>query len=233
MAAAIRRSRSTEAFFGRRHGKSLRPAPLAALAAGLPRYKLDLDLPPPDPLTSLFTAAVDEVRLEIGFGAGEHLRHEACRFPRAGFVGVEPFVNGLARLMLDLEREPLSNLRVYDDDATRLLDWLPDASLAGIDLFYPDPWPKKKHWKRRFVSPVNLARFARVLKPGGLFRFASDIDSYVNWTLLHVHANPDFEWLANRPADWQAPFEGWPGTRYERKALREGRRPAYLSFRRR
>jgi len=230
---AIRRTRSTEAFFGRRHGKSLRPAQLAALEEGLPRYRLDLALRPPDPLSALFAAEVDDVRLEIGFGAGEHLRHEAGRFPRTGFIGVEPFVNGLARLMLDLERAPLANLRVYNDDATRLLDWLPQASLAGIDLFYPDPWPKKRHWKRRFVSPVNLARFARVLKPGGLFRFASDIEGYVNWTLVHVGANPDFEWLASGPADWRTPFEGWPGTRYERKALREGRKPAYLSFRRR
>ena len=233
MTAATRRTRSTEAFFGRRRGKGLRPAQLAALGANLPRYRLDLSLPPPDPLSSLFAADVGEVRLEIGFGAGEHLRYEAGRHPRTGFIGVEPFVNGLAKLMLDLEREPLSNLRVHDDDATRLLDWLPDASVSGIDLFYPDPWPKKKHWKRRFVSPVNLARFARVLKPGGLFRFASDIDGYVNWTLFHVGANPDFEWLASGPRDWQEPFEGWPGTRYERKALREGRRPAYLSFRRR
>ncbi|TAN09366.1 MAG: tRNA (guanosine(46)-N7)-methyltransferase TrmB [Rhizobiaceae bacterium] len=233
MTAATRRTRSTEAFFGRRHGKSLRPAPLAALESGLPRYRLDLAPPPPEALPSLFPVAVDTVRLEIGFGAGEHLRHEAGRFPRTGFIGVEPFVNGLAKLMLSLEREPLSNLRVYDDDATRLLDWLPDASISGIDLFYPDPWPKKRHWKRRFVSPVNLARFARVLAPGGLFRFASDIDSYVDWTLLHVGKCRHFEWLANRSRDWQEPFDGWPGTRYEAKALKEGRRPAYLSFRRR
>lgn len=232
MATAIRRTRSTEAFFGRRHGKSLRPAQLAALEAGLPRYRLDLTSPPPEPLSSLFPADVDDVRLEIGFGAGEHLRHEAGRFPRTGFIGVEPFVNGLAKLMLDLEQAPLANLRVYDDDATRLLDWLPKSSLAGIDLFYPDPWPKKRHWKRRFVSRVNLMRFARALKPGAIFRFASDIDGYINWTLFHISANPDFEWLANQPADWREPFDQWPGTRYERKALREGRKPAYLSFRR-
>lgn len=233
MTAATRRTRSTEAFFGHRHGKSLRPAPLAALGSVLPRYRLDLAPPPPEALLCLFPIAVDAVRLEIGFGAGEHLRHEAGRFPRTGFIGVEPFVNGLAKLMLSLEREPLSNLRVYDDDATRLLDWLPDASISGIDLFYPDPWPKKRHWKRRFVSPVNLARFARVLAPGGLFRFASDIDSYVDWTLLLVGKSRHFEWLANRSRDWQEPFEGWPGTRYEAKALKEGRKPAYLSFRRR
>jgi tRNA (guanine-N7-)-methyltransferase len=145
---------------------------------------------------------------------------------------VEPFVNGMAKLMLALETAPLDNLRVHDDDATRLLDWLPDASLSGIDLFYPDPWPKKRHFKRRFVNRANLDRFARVMKPGAPFRFASDIDSYVDWTLLHCRDHPAFAWQAETAADWREPYEGWPGTRYEAKALREGRRPAYLSFRR-
>jgi tRNA (guanine-N7-)-methyltransferase len=132
--------------------------------------------------------------------------------------------------MLDLDRRPLDNILVYDDDATRLLDWLPPASLCGIDLFYPDPWPKKRHWKRRFVNAANLDRFARVLRPGGTFRFDSDIDSYVNWTLLHCRAHPAFEWQAETAADWRDPYEGWSGTRYEAKAVQEGRRPAYLRF---
>ncbi|RWG33788.1 MAG: tRNA (guanosine(46)-N7)-methyltransferase TrmB, partial [Mesorhizobium sp.] len=165
-----------------------------------------------------------------GFGGGEHLLHRATEAPATGFIGVEPFVNGMAKMMTALDKRPLANLRVYDDDATRLLDWLPPASLDGIDLLYPDPWPKKKHWKRRFVSPANLDRLARVLKPGGRFRFASDIDSYVNWTLLACSANGSFAWQANEAADWHTPYEGWPGTRYEAKALRAGRRPAYLTF---
>jgi tRNA (guanine-N7-)-methyltransferase len=111
-----------------------------------------------------------------------------------------------------------------------LLDWLPAASLAGVDLLYPDPWPKKRHWKRRFVGRANLDRFARVLAPGGRFRFASDIDTYVDWTLLHCRAHPAFEWRAETADDWRLPYEGWPGTRYEAKALREGRTPAYLTF---
>jgi tRNA (guanine-N7-)-methyltransferase len=135
--------------------------------------------------------------------------------------------------MAALACEPTGNLRVYDDDATRLLDWLPPASLSGIDLLYPDPWPKKKHWKRRFVGPANLGRFARVLKPGGRFRFASDIDTYVNWTLLHCRRHGALEWLAEEAPDWNSPYEGWPGTRYEAKALREGRQPSYLTFIRR
>lgn len=227
-----RAERASESFFGRRRGKALRPGQVAALESVLPRYRIDLAESPPDRLAALFEAPVSSVRLEIGFGGGEHLLHEARAHPEIGFIGVEPFVNGMAKVMAMVAREPLANLRVYDDDATRLLDWLPPASLDGIDLFYPDPWPKKRHWKRRFVGKANLDRFARVLKPGAMFRFASDIDSYVNWTLLACRRHGAFEWEARQAADWNEPYPGWPGTRYEAKALREGRRPAYLTFKR-
>ncbi|TIL91510.1 MAG: tRNA (guanosine(46)-N7)-methyltransferase TrmB [Mesorhizobium sp.] len=229
----VRPSRATEAFFGRRRGKAIRPQQAAALESGFSTYRLDLTAGPPAELRSLFETDVRTIHLEIGFGGGEHLLHRATAAPETGFVGVEPFVNGMAKMMMAVRERPLANLRVYDDDATRLLDWLPQASLDGIDLLYPDPWPKKKHWKRRFVSPVNLDRFARVLKSGGTFRFASDIDSYVNWTLLHCRAHEAFAWQAEEAADWQRPYQGWPGTRYEAKAVREGRRPAYLTFVRR
>jgi tRNA (guanine-N7-)-methyltransferase len=225
-----RNSRATEAFFGRRRGKALRPAQQAALDALLPKLKIDIGAPAPDSLAGIFDVATDEIRLEIGFGGGEHLLHRAATMPHAGFIGVEPFHNGMAKLMSALQAEPLTNIRVYDDDATQLLDWLPAASLCGIDLLYPDPWPKKRHWKRRFVSEANLDRFARVLKPGGEFRFASDIDTYVNWTLLACLAHPAFAWNARSADDWRKPFAGWPGTRYEAKAMREGRTPAYLTF---
>lgn len=228
-----RPSRATEAFFGRRRGKTIRPQQAAALESGFSTYRLDLTAGPPAELRSLFEADVCAIHLEIGFGGGEHLLHRATAAPEIGFVGVEPFVNGMAKMMMAVRERPLANLRVYDDDATRLLDWLPQASLDGIDLLYPDPWPKKKHWKRRFVSPVNLDRFARVLKSGGKFRFASDIYSYVNWTLLHCRVHEAFAWQAEEAADWHRPYEGWPGTRYEAKAIREGRRPAYLTFVRR
>lgn len=228
-----RKSRATEAFFGRRRGKTIRTLPAAALGEGLARCGLDLAIPAPADLRSLFADPVEEVRLEIGFGGGEHLLHAARQAPGSGFIGAEPFVNGMAKLMLALSDAPLANLRAYDDDATRLLDWLPPASISGIDLFYPDPWPKKRHWKRRFVNPANLERFARVVKSGGTFRFASDIDTYVNWTLLNVREHGAFTWQAREAADWHTPFDGWPGTRYEAKALREGRRPAYLTFTRR
>ncbi|MGX5842315.1 tRNA (guanine(46)-N(7))-methyltransferase TrmB [Mesorhizobium sp. ArgA1] len=225
-----RRSRATEGFFGRRHGKTIRPQQAAALESGLGAHGLDLSTEAPAELRTLFAADVSTVRLEIGFGGGEHLLHRATEDPAAGFIGVEPFVNGMAKLMMAVREKPLANLRVHNDDATRLLDWLPQASLDGIDLLYPDPWPKKKHWKRRFVSRLNLDRFARVLKPGGKFRFASDIDTYVTWTLLHCRAHGALVWQAQDAADWHRPYEGWPGTRYEAKAAREGRRPAYLTF---
>ncbi|PSH57370.1 tRNA (guanine(46)-N(7))-methyltransferase TrmB [Phyllobacterium sophorae] len=228
-----RRERSTEAFFGRRSGKALRPMQRSIRDELLPLLKLDLNTPASADLRSLFTAEVETVRMEIGFGGGEHLLHEASRCPKSGFIGVEPFVNSMAKLVVDLHENPLQNIRLYDDDATQVLDWLPAASLDGIDLFYPDPWPKKKHWKRRFVSQKNLDRFARVLKSGSRFRFASDIDTYVNWTLQHCRAHEEFDWQAETSADWHTPYEAWPGTRYEQKAHREGRIGAYLTFLRR
>jgi tRNA (guanine-N7-)-methyltransferase len=225
-----RPSRATEAFFGRRRGKTLRPSQQAAFEALLPRLRINISEPAPDALESLFENLVGEVRLEIGFGGGEHLLHRADSLPDTGFIGVEPFRNGMAKLLTELHTTARNNIRVYDDDATQLLDWLPDASLAGIDLLYPDPWPKKKHWKRRFVGNANLDRFARVLKPGGEFRFASDIDTYVNWTLLACRAHSAFEWVASSADDWRLAYPDWPGTRYEAKAVREGRTPAYLTF---
>jgi len=202
------------------------------MADGLDAFGLDLTQTAPHSLAALFPAPVEAIGLEIGFGGGEHLLHRARTTPHVGFIGVEPFINGMAKVTSSLCREPLGNLRLFADDATRLLDWLPDSSISRIDLLYPDPWPKRKHWKRRFVCRDNLDRFARVMVSGGCFCFASDIDSYVNWTLCHVLAHPDFEWQAQGPDDWRRPFYDWPGTRYEAKALRAGRRPAYLTIRR-
>ncbi len=230
MTSSERRSRATEAFFGRRKGKPLREQQLERMGNLLPALRVDLSAPPPEKLEDLFPVPVERLRLEIGFGGGEHLVHRATETPSTGFIGVEPFVNSMAKLLAEVEAKGLRNIRLYDDDATALLDWLPDASLDQIDLLYPDPWPKKKHWKRRFVSQANLARFHRVLKPGGLFCFASDIDTYVNWTLVHCRDHGGFEWTARNAADWKTPFAGWPGTRYEAKARREGRGSAYLTF---
>lgn len=227
-----RPSRSTEAFFGRRRGKAMKPRQASLYQHQLPLLRIAIeDGHSAADIAHLFPNKPEKVRLEIGFGGGEHLVHEAGRFPQMGFIGVEPFVNSMAKFLANAADSGLKNVRVYDDDATQLLDWLPPESLDEIDLLYPDPWPKMKHWKRRFVNQTNLDRFARVLKEGGRFRFASDIETYVNWTLQHIDQHHAFEWTAHNADNWRKPYEGWPGTRYEAKAFREGRTPAYLTFR--
>lgn len=219
-------------FHGRRKGKKLRPAQNDRLARLLPALVVDLAVPAPPDLAALFPTLIDAIRLEIGFGGAEHLLHEAVAHPGAGFIGIEPFVNGMAKALAGIEAAGLHNIRLSNAEAADVLDWLPAGSLAGIDLLYPDPWPKRRHWKRRFVSDTNVARLARVLRPGGLLRFATDIDSYAEWTLIHFARSRDFVWTAARADDWRRPWPGWPGTRYEAKAGHAGRRPAYLVYRR-
>jgi tRNA (guanine-N7-)-methyltransferase len=202
------------------------------MATVLPSLVIDLDAPPLSDVAALFPHRPARIVVEIGFGGAEHLIAEAKRAPQTGFIGVEPFVAGLAKAVTAIDEQRLVNVRLYGNDAALLLDWLPAASIDEIDLLYPDPWPKKRHWKRRFVSNENLGRVARALKPGGIFRFASDIPSYVEWTLQHLAADARFAWTAESATDWTEPFPDWPGTRYEAKALREGRVPTYLEFRR-
>ncbi len=221
------------AFFGRRKGHKLRPQRAGLMQRSLPKLSLDLEKPAPADLRELFSHAASEVCLEIGFGGGEHLIHQASKNTGAGFIGCEAFINGMARLLADIEEAGLSNVRLHFGDAIELLAWLPDRSVSRIDLLYPDPWPKRRHWKRRFVSGSRVREFARILKPGGIFRFASDIESYIEWTLIHLARSPEFEWTAERADDWRLPWPGFPSTRYEAKAKREGRTPAYLTFRKR
>lgn len=181
----------------------------------------------PCDLASMF-GPVRAVRLEVGFGGGEHLIDHALRMPETGFIGVEPYETGLARAARAAHEAGLANLRLHQGDARLVLDWLPDASLERVDVLYPDPWHKQRHWKRRFISAPGLDRLARVLSPGGELRFASDIESYVKWTRAHVAAHAAFT-LERDSAD---PWPHWPGTRYEAKAIREGRPPRYLTIRR-
>jgi tRNA (guanine-N7-)-methyltransferase len=219
--------RGAGSFFGRHKGRPLRAGQRAAMATVLPALHIDISAQPPPDLATLFQARVNEVRLEIGFGGGEHLLHQVRANPDVGFIGVEPFEAGLAKVASLLACEPATNLRLFDQDATRLLDWLPVESLTRVDLLFPDPWPKKRHWKRRFVNAQNLERLARVLKPGGLFRFASDVEGYVEWTLDQVAKHGGFERI-DRDGE---PWPDRPGTRYEAKAAKAGRRPAFLQFR--
>ena len=223
--------RSPRAVFGRRKGHRLRPRQAALFGTLLPRLALDLTAPARG-LPALFPDPVDEVRLEIGFGGGEHLVSEARTHPRVGFIGVEPFVNGMAKALAAIAAENLSNVRLHHGDATEVVAWLPPASLARVDLIYPDPWPKRRHWKRRFVQDRSVAAIARILRPGGELRFATDIPDYAAWTLKHFIRSPDFAWSAQRADDWRRPWPGFSGTRYEAKAEREGRVPCYLIFER-
>ncbi|MEP9350160.1 tRNA (guanine(46)-N(7))-methyltransferase TrmB [Xanthobacter sp. KR7-225] len=221
-------SEPRSAFYGRRVGKALRGQQQDAIARLLPRRRFALE-EAADP-RALFAHDPAELRLEIGFGGGEHLIAHAARRPQAGFIGVEPFVNGMARMLVDLEKTDLANIRVIDLDAALVLARLPRGCLAGVDLFYPDPWPKRRHWKRRFVNPDNLDLIAGALAPGAEFRFASDVPHYVGWTLAEVRRHGAFRWTASTARDWTQPFVHWSGTRYEAKARGDGRTPTYLTF---
>ena len=214
-------------FHGRRKGRPLRAGQREAIESVLPKLLIDVSKKAPASLSGLFDVPVDAVRLEIGFGGGEHLLHAARSNPGTGFIGIEPFENGLAKAVTAISREGLSNIRLYDQDAVQVLDWLPQKSIARIDLLFPDPWPKKRHWKRRFVSQANLDRIAHVLSAGGLFRFATDVESYAEWTRDEVARHRGLAEVSEGAKPWS----DWPGTRYEAKAARAGRAPRYFTFR--
>ena len=220
------------AFFGRRKGHALKPRQARLFDALLPRLAIDLQAPANTNLAILFPSPVDRVRLEIGFGGGEHMVAEAEREPRTGFIGVEPFINGMAKALAAISEKNLINIRLHFGDAAVLLPWLPAGALARIDLIYPDPWPKRRHWKRRFVQDESVTEMARVIAPDGEFRFVTDWPDYAAWTLRHVMGSSTFAWTAERADDWRLPWPGFTTTRYEAKAKREGRAPCYLIFRR-
>jgi tRNA (guanine-N7-)-methyltransferase len=225
------RSGEPRAFFGRRSGKKLHGGQQAVFDATLPALEIKLDgtLDP----QALFAAA-QKIILEIGYGGGEHLALEASRHPETGYIGCEVFTGGIGKMVQAIAAQDLRNIRLFTDDALKLLVALPDASLDEVYLLYPDPWPKTRHHKRRFVSPTTLAELARVIRPGGLFHFATDIEDYANWTLAHIVRAPGFVFQPQRPGCWHDPYPGWQATRYEQKARREGRLVSfYFSFTRR
>jgi tRNA (guanine-N7-)-methyltransferase len=215
------------AFFGRRKGKKLRAGQDELVRDLLPDLRVSRSGDIAD-----FQARHEDLWLEIGFGGGEHLAAQARANPQMGFIGCEPFVNGMAKLLAVIHQERLQNIRLWDEDATDLLPNLPDGAFARISILYPDPWPKRRQRKRRIVSDETLRMLARVMRPGGELRFATDIDDYAGWVLARILRSPDFVWTAERANDWRKPWIDWPGTRYEAKALREGRPPSYLTFRR-
>ena len=222
-------------FYGRIHGKTLNQAQkdylqedLDALSPGAVGWDVNPDRQPLD-MAARFQGK--PVWLEIGFGGGEHMVHMAGANPDVEMIGCEPFMNGVAMLLGKIRRLGTQNVSVYPGDARDLFDVLPDASVARAFLLYPDPWPKKRHHRRRFVTPEHLQPLARVLQPGAIFRVATDIPDYVRQTLTEVPRH-GFEWLAESAEDWRQPWGDWISTRYEQTALREGRCPHYLTFRR-
>jgi tRNA (guanine-N7-)-methyltransferase len=222
-------------FYGRFKGKTLRPSQetyldedLAKLSPGAVDWDVnperqEIDLP------SLFGDR--EIWLEIGFGGGEHMVHQAAQNPQVGIIGCEPFINGVAMLLGKIRAAETQNVAVYPGDVRNMFDVLPEASVSRAFLLYPDPWPKARHHRRRFVTQEHLEPLAKVLKKGAIFRVATDIPDYVRQTLEEV-PRAGFEWLAEGPADWRNPWADWISTRYEQKALREERVPHYLTFRR-
>lgn len=217
---------------GRSKGHRLRSRQAGLVDTLLPRLSLGLDTPCPADPSQLFPDPVEAVELEIGFGGGEHLAFRAGECATTGFIGCEPFVNGVAKLLVEVEERRLNNIRIHDDDARQVTDWLPAKCLDRVWLLYPDPWPKRRHRKRRFISGENLDALARIMKPGAELRFATDIDDYADRSLRLLTKRGDFVWTATRADHWRTPWQPWPGTRYEAKAIAAGRTPCYLTFRR-
>ena len=221
-------------FYGRLKGKGLRAAQVALLQEDLPGLLPGLvsraENPERAPL-DMARFAGRPLWLEVGFGGGEHLVRQAQAHPEVAFIGCEPYLNGVAMLLGKLRREGLKNVHVHPGDVRDLFDVLPDGSVAKAFVLYPDPWPKKRHHRRRFVTPEYLGPLQRVLAPGAELRLATDIADYVRQALEEV-PRAGFAWQAERARDWRAAWPGWQSTRYEAKALREGRVPHYLTFRR-
>lgn len=223
---------SAKRLFGRRKGRPLRKRRGEMLDTLLPILQIPVPQPGErlDP-AALFAAPVADVWLEVGFGSGHHLAWQAANTPDIGLIGAEPFVNGVAALLTMIDDQGVGDrVRILPDDARPLLDALPDASIGRAFVLFADPWPKRRHWERRFIGPDNLPRLARVLRDGAELRLASDDMGLVRWMLEHTLHHPDFEWTARGPADWRVRPDDWPATRYEQKAIAAGRKPVFLRF---
>jgi tRNA (guanine-N7-)-methyltransferase len=220
--ASIRR------LYGRRTGHKLRIGQAALVENLLPQLAV-----PEGPLDSRLLFGDDRpLWLEIGFGRGEHMAAQAEANPGVGIIGAEPFLDGVVGALLEIESRGLTNIRLHNGDALDILDSLPDASLDRVFLLHPDPWPKFRHAKRRFVNPGPLAMLARVLKPGGEFRLGTDHPIYCRWALAQMQQTRAFEWLIDGPADFQQRRQDWPQTRYEAKARAQGHEVWYFRYRR-
>ena len=210
--------------WGRAKGKPLSPYQSGLVETKLAGMSVDVE----NPMAGL--EDFKSIRMEVGFGGAEHLLHRAAENPDTAFIGVEPFLNGIAKALAGIEAKGLTNIRLHHGDVWQFLENLPNASLEHIDILYPDPWPKLRHYKRRLIQEDIIGEFYRVLKPGRALHFASDIPSYIDWALVRILRHGGFKWNVEGCSDWQEPYKGWPGTRYEAKAYREGRTPHYFRF---
>lgn len=217
--------------YGRRKARKLRPAKVKLVDGAFARYVFSLPEAQPVSPASLLPDK-KEYRLEIGFGDGGHLAFQAKKHPEIGFIGAEPFLNGVASLVEKAEEEKLDNISIYHDDVRMLLQALPDASLDRVDMLFPDPWPKARHKKRRLVQPEMINMLARLIKPCGILRLASDDTDYVEWMLLCLKDNPQFAWTAKQASDWKNEPADWIQTKYQKKAISEGRYSTFLEYRR-
>lgn len=227
-------NRQTQQFrtFGRAKGKSLSPVQIELMRRVFPQ----LDVGPAiaagvNPFADIIDAdTTRELWLEIGFGAAEHLLWQAEQNPDVTILGIEPFLNGVAKAVRGIDLAGLTNVKLHRGDARDVLAVLPDASLARVDILFPDPWHKKRHNKRRLINTALIEQLYRVIKPGGVFRFGSDIPDYVDWTLTRLYRHGGFDWPARAQADWRVRPKDWPSTRYLEKAIREGRSGHFFEF---
>jgi tRNA (guanine-N7-)-methyltransferase len=215
--------------YGRRRGRRLRTGQRARVEELLPKLEIDVE--------NFDTAALfgdgRPLWLEIGFGGGEHLAWQASAHPDVGVIGCEPFMNGVVKLLGTIDSDGIENVRLFRDDARLLVERLPPASLDRAFILFPDPWPKARHHKRRIVSDAVLGQLADALVDGAELRIATDDPGYLEWILMHMRRQADFDWQARRPVDWRERPGDWPQTRYEAKAVAAGRRCAFLTYRRR
>ncbi len=209
--------------FGRIKSRTLKPRQANLFDSLLPQIEAT------EARVAELTASSGELWLEIGFGGGEHLAQQAARHPDVTIIGCEPFLNGVGSLLRHIEEGELSNVRVLGGDARPLLDTIPDGVISRIFLLFPDPWPKARHHKRRFIQPETVAAFARVLEPGGRVRFATDWADYADWGLRHFQADPAFTWPAQSQSEWNTPPADHVTTRYETKGLGDCK-PVFLDF---
>lgn len=218
------------ASFGRRKGRPLRPEQKQLLETSYPDYEFDIDQDDDIDPVKLFADNVNDVWFEIGFGKGEHLSAQADKNRNVGFIGCETYINGIVSMLQHIDKKTHTNIRLSHQDARLILEHISDASLGKVFILFPDPWPKKKHIKRRLIDQSFLDLLARKMKDGAELRVATDHSEYANWALHHMLNHYDFAWIAASKKDWQHAPDDWVATRYQAKAEKEGRYATYLRF---